>query len=1675
MDQTTTPTRHTPFRPDSHYQHLASALPSWLTQASTDKRDTLRRTRPGQPAGFTLLAKTRHQQMTALTSQHWTAQNLLEQTLSGLQDANRFATPILQAEILKRFGLELDVSQTFMRLYLSAHIPWLRLKSGAARTWTVSLLAAALHNFEESETGDDAFEAASTYLQPPTADGQFTALPQVLQRMPIASFTRMCRELDLGARYKAHLQEQLAINDPARATTLQSQVQACQKSAFAASLHMASLQGLIDPGLGMLINGVADGLPHLRLHGQEWHCHDLTIMGARLTGITLFAPDLEQASAAVKVVAYIPDDPHHPIKQYPSAAAFAQELVERLRNDDYQQFFSRFINHEDRGHFFGQLNNRLGKITWQPVPAADPRPTWRYAPTERPDLQLASIPINGALWNHLYQRAFDKILNDAEVIAVSTVRVDQKARWALWDSFIEIASTLLEIAAFVVAPFIPFAGELMLAYMAYQLLDDTFEAVIDWAEGKSLEAFEHFMAVIESVVQAGTFAVGGTIVAGELRAALPASTLEFFDRCNLVKTPSEQSRYWEPDLGAYEHPDAVAQDSQPDARGLHEQQGKKLMVLNDKPYAVSENPLSKELAIDHPTRVDAYKPRLEHRGSGAWKTELDQPLTWDRTTLLRRLDPDMERFPAQTRERMLEISGCNEDTLRKIHVEGEQTPALLADTLQRFKIDQDIQRFIDQLSSSDPAQYRAADPSGQLQLLQRHGDWPADKGLRLIDGTGQTLWQSPDPTLPMTELDTRHLHEGDLLQSVLLTLTDEQIRTLTGEAFGAAHSTLAQRAQRLRRTLADLATRHRQSLFADRYRPLQHGASALQQKLIDAQPGLPKTLAQALLDTASDIERQQLQRGTTSERLAALSQEAALQTRVTRAYEGLELRSTADNLDTDRLVLHTLEQLPDWSGQLRLEVRQYTDQGTLLDSIGEPDAPWRKVLVLTTQGSYQAFDAEGLQLHGEDSLYASLLHALPDSERTALDMHIDETEKLRQQIRDHALDRRALRSLLANQPLLKPSYDPSIMRLLGGTDGYHLLRPETPTLQAHAHQLLPDLPAEQLQAFVEHLQRQPGGPRAELTRLFTEHAHINTTLNAWIDDIPLVDPHTRIRLSAEQSSTQKYNRRQWRNELLYGWRQQTALVDPLDPEIDISFAQPIIGDLPRLNLKFERVGSLTVDGHASTRGVNGFLQSFHGLRRLALRNLELGRVPEAITQSPQLDELILSDCAITLTPDGLATLQAQTRLSALDLYKNPLGLTPSVESMPLLNYLDLSETAIGHFPHGLLNRPQLRTALLNNNRIQSLPSPLFSLPDKIAEGFDLAGNPLGAADRERIKLHFSNTRQDFGVLADPSDIVRVQALYPQMDQEMASELLYLLPGSLHDGTVEITRRENELRGLTEALARWADDLPQVHPLTGEPFTAAQLLVEQAARETFSNQLELCWRRETELDDFDEALLPTYELNLSSEVSGELPVIDADFSHVSHLYMKGHFAGASGVGRFVEYFPNLKGLTLYEYRLGNIPEAIFRMSELTYLALSDCEIVLTPQSALELAEMAHLDALDLSSNPLGRAPDISQMSELSVLMLDNTGITELPPGLLQLQNLDLADLSDNAISHVPSDILELTAEFAGKISLRGNPLSAEAVQQLIVYFRQNRIDFGVDAVINGAELEVSSSTGSEVDE
>lgn len=1550
-------------RPDIRFEHLQNVIPLWLRQAAPHRREALRSIKPSLPTELKNAPEHLHAELGRLIARQASSQNQVDKTLAKLQNPADFAEALLHAELKTRFGLDLNVRETFLRLYIPTRFPWLRMKSGAARIWTVSLLDAALHNFENAETSVDAFEPASTYITAPSANGHFRTLPQILEIMPIPAFTRLCRDLDIGERYKTYLEDNLGISNPVAAAALQSRVSEGQRTALTAALHMAQMQNLLAGDTYKLILGLLDTSTSGRSRGQSWGCHDLTLMNARLIGIQLFAPDLERAQGVVRVVAYIPGDPEHPIKQYPSSAAFAEELSQRLRDPDYQQFFSRFLAHEDRGHFFAQLNIQLAPITWQPLQPGDPRPTWREAPNPRPDLHLVATPIKGQLWMHLYRCQLDKILNDARVIAVSTAAVDQKARWALWDSFAEIASVLLNAAAFIALPFVPFLGEMMLAYVAYQMLDETFESVVDWAEGQTREALGHFMEAVESAVQLGTFAAGGIIVASEFRALLPREIVQFFDRFDAVKKANGDTRY-RPHNGATE------------------------------PMQIAPDPA--------------------------------------------------------------------------------QLPPLQADTLKRFKIDQDIQTFIEQIGSEQAEDYLKADPVTQLELLHENGYWPADKGVRLIDGSAHILWQSPTPDVPVLQLDITRLNESDLLKTFLEALSENETRTLMGKEFKFPFPRLENHTRSLRGTLAQLAQRQRKSLFDQRYRKLERGARAQVQTLIDAEPGLPTSVAQALAGTADELEIQQLKNGKLSSRLRELSQEAGLRVRVARAYEGLELRSTEDNLDTDRLALHTLANLPGWTGETRLELRHYSHQGALIDSLGNADASTRKVLVLSEEGSYQAYDHQGEELSGLNTLYANLLQALPDSERAALNIHIGEGERLKQLIRQHALSHDETRALLAGYPNLKPAYDPQVMRLLGGGDGYARMPFNTPTLQSRAQTLFPHLSGQELESFVVRLQQHPSGPRAELYRLNLQHTQLIEHLSAWRDEVPLLFPDNELRLTTEQFANQKQIRQQFMIDLLDCWRRQWTLPENGLERVDFDFFQPVIGELPQLSADFSGVTSLRLAGSKATRGMHEFLNSFSGLRELKLRYFDLGRLPDILSSLP-LNQLILTDCAVTLSPESRATLAGLHELTILDLYKNPLGLTPDIGGMPDLNYVDLSHTGIKGFPDELFSRPHLRTALLNDNQIRELPNALFTLHRSTQEGFDLGNNPLSTATRERIKQHFQQTHQDFGINAEDADINRTQALYPMMDKEDASNFVFLLPGTLTEGRVALTRLEAELTTLENDLAAWTADIPAIHPQSSQPFNAQQLLIEHSTRDEFKQLVLRCWRRETQPDDFSDLMETTYDLSADTLVTGDLPTLTADFSHVSLLYLNSDSGLTAGVTRFLECFPNLKTISMRRFSLNDLPEAIFRMSRLKSLNLPDCNITLTGKSVLSLAEMTRLKFIDLSENPLGLAPDVSQMTDLATLQLDNCGLTELPPGLLQSKSLETADLSGNAITRVPSDILELPLEVAESIDLRGNPFSEESLKILVEYFRLTNIDFGVQAVIERAELQVSTSEASDAED
>jgi hypothetical protein len=189
-------------------------------------------------------------------------------------------------------------------------------------------------------------------------------------------------------------------------------------------------------------------------------------------------------------------------------------------------------------------------------------------------------------------------------------------------------------------------------------------------------------------------------------------------------------------------------------------------------------------------------------------------------------------------------------------------PPLLADSIQRFKIDQDLQQFIDQLDSDLPEQYRNADPLTQLQMLVRHDRWPPRKRLQWLNAQGDITWtSSADETFPLTVLRHDDVRGGVLLETLLLALDESEVKSLLGEEFNGPRAPLDVRSQALRKQLAHIARQHRTSLFESRYAALQQDKDPLVRQIAQHHPQLPVSIQQQLLNTATDAELQQISEG----------------------------------------------------------------------------------------------------------------------------------------------------------------------------------------------------------------------------------------------------------------------------------------------------------------------------------------------------------------------------------------------------------------------------------------------------------------------------------------------------------------------------------------------------------------------------------------------------------------------------------------------------------------------------------------------------------------------------------------------------------------------------------------------------------------------------------------------
>ncbi len=94
-------------------------------------------------------------------------------------------------------------------------------------------------------------------------------------------------------------------------------------------------------------------------------------------------------------------------------------------------------------------------------------------------------------------------------------------------------------------------------------------------------------------------------------------------------------------------------------------------------------------------------------------------------------------------------------------------------------------------------------------------------------------------------------------------------------------------------------------------------------------------------------------------------------------------------------------------------------------------------------------------------------------------------------------------------------------------------------------------------------------------------------------------------------------------------------------------------------------------------------------------------------------------------------------------------------------------------------------------------------------------------------------------------------------------------------------------------------------------------------------------------------------------------------------------------------------------------ALANLPSLHYLSLVGNRIILSAADSSELASLIHLRHLDLSTNPLGRAPDLRRMQELRQLRLTYARFERWPEGLERLRHIEFALFDGTHIAQVPA--------------------------------------------------------------
>lgn len=601
-----------------HY--IAQRLPAWMKRLSM--------------AEFTLLSEALPELLACRAG--------LASALARLSNLNAFARPLLQ-QALGAHG-DLDVDRLYFRQWYTfpshtIHYVTSRFPVVGSDYYDIPLLEAALCNFTADQQRDQ-----------PQGNCLVDVRGARRSELSAPGFARLCRALDLGQKYQAHLD-----------SVLQPEVRGLltrrQRYSMLVDALQARAQGILSADELQWVVALCTKDTLGKLEGASVRVRQLAVFGCRLQQIVVL--DVIDAgllfNTSKRVLVYVPGDPHGPWSVRSDLEDYARRVLgKRLREDDYRRFFNRFVRRRDSQRFFSAVSERLDDV-----------PSWATR-----DLDEQTFAYRLPLFEHLADDWVARIKDDAAMIAPPVALLDREVQAEHARRLRAEGWTLLGVAGF----FVPGIGAVLLGVMAWELLEQTFQAVGDWQENERNAALAHLLNVGK-----GLLAVGATVAV----VATARRAWSVVDNLVPAQLENGEEKLWNADLGPYrcESPPDTAV---PDMEGVHRVGERRWISMDGHWYEMTWHNDDEQWQL---LPYQGYAPPLRHNGAGAWRLWCEQPAEWgDTRQLFRRLGGSFSDLDDAQIDRSLAIHGLDDQHLRAWHVYGRPPEAALLDTVTRVRL-----------------------------------------------------------------------------------------------------------------------------------------------------------------------------------------------------------------------------------------------------------------------------------------------------------------------------------------------------------------------------------------------------------------------------------------------------------------------------------------------------------------------------------------------------------------------------------------------------------------------------------------------------------------------------------------------------------------------------------------------------------------------------------------------------------------------------------------------------------------------------------------------------------------------------------------------------------------------------------------------------------------------------